>query len=107
MILDDGWGANSSLENTRIDALLIRNSLQQAGFVVIDDSLFGRLFRELVGTRSYNIFSLIIYLIDIIWDSVRFTIEIPDRRLNDFKCSHTRVVQLAACFGKGASKGLL
>jgi len=37
MFLDDGWGTNSALENTREDALFVRNSLQQAGFVVNDD----------------------------------------------------------------------
>ncbi|XP_053400756.1 uncharacterized protein LOC128557413 [Mercenaria mercenaria] len=72
MFLDDGWGCNKNLELTIVDSNFVKVSLEQAGFVINKEISVWYPVQELEW-------------IGILWNSKRFCISIPDRRVSDLK----------------------
>ena len=96
MFLDDGWGTNSTKQLCSADAEFVRSSLEQAGFVInYDKSIWEPVQRlEWLG---------------LFWNSEQFSLCIPDRRIQDFKCNLEELFwyfpkvtarKLAQCVGK-------
>ena len=96
MFLDDGWGTNSNRHLFSADAVFVKNSLLKAGFVInLEKSIW-----EPVQKLEW---------LGLFWDSERFSLYIPDRRVDDLRCSlielfsHLPKVtarKLAPCVGK-------
>ena len=72
MFLDDGWGTNKNQFLCSVDAEFVRNSLEKAGFVInYEKSVWPPIQRlEWLG---------------LFWDSVLFSMSIPERHINDLK----------------------
>lgn len=96
MFLDDGWGTSFSFESAQVDASLVRNSLLKAGFIINEE-------------KSVWVPVQRLEWIGILWDSVQFSISIPDRRISDCIDCLTYVLEnknsfsartLARCTGK-------
>lgn len=70
LYLDDGLGMSSDQEACRKDSVFIRKSLTDAGFLINEDK---------------SIFTPVqtIEWLGILWDSVHFSLQIPDRRIHD------------------------
>jgi hypothetical protein len=70
LYLDDGLGMSLDYDSCFKDSFFIRKSLTEAGFFInVDKSVF---------TPAQSIEWL-----GIIWDSVNFSLQIPDRRVQD------------------------
>jgi hypothetical protein len=70
LYLDDGLGMSLDYDSCFKDSFFIRKSLTEAGFLInVDKSVF---------TPAQSIEWL-----GIIWDSVNFSLQIPDRRVQD------------------------
>ena len=96
MFLDDGWGTNSNRRLCSADANFVRNSLEKAGFVIN----YGKSVWEPVQKLEW---------LGLFWDSEHFSIYIPERRINDLRCSletlfsylpNVTARKLAQCVGK-------
>lgn len=71
MFLDDGWGSNKTFEQTEADSYFVKNSLEMAGFLINKEKSIWFPVQELEW-------------IGIFWNSEKFCISIPQRRINDF-----------------------
>ena len=96
MFLDDGWGTNMDLSSTSADATFVKDSLLKAGFVINE--------KKSIWLPVQNI-----EWIGIMWNSIRYEISIPDRRISDClkniqfvmeNKNHLSARQLARCTGK-------
>ena len=96
MFLDDGWGTNSNRQMCSADACFVRNSLEEAGFVINYDKSIWEPVQKLEWLGLF-------------WDSEQFSLYIPERRINDLRCCLEELFsylpkvtarKLAQCVGK-------
>ena len=96
MFLDDGLGTNSNRQMCSADACFVRNSLEEAGFVINYDKSIWEPVQKLEWLGLF-------------WDSEQFSLYIPERRINDLRCGLEELFsylpkvtarKLAQCVGK-------
>lgn len=96
MFLDDGFSTNKTLQLASADAIFVRQSLIQAGFVINNE-------------KSIWAPVQMIEWIGIFWDSIEFSISIPMRRIEDCLLQFSTLLSnmpfvtariLAQCTGK-------
>ena len=96
MFLDDGWGTNSNRQMCSADACFVRNSLEEAGFVINYDKSIWEPVQKLEWLGLF-------------WDSEQLSLYIPERRINDLRCCLEELFsylpkvtarKLAQCVGK-------